>query len=153
MISAILSRVGHFWFNYVTYKSTPYFWHELSGIKLFVIYVGIKYLFKWFWYILPQVIFIYIYDVYNYYLLYFRVKNKGFKPQIRTLFWVKIKNLLSTDVLPTNELIKCPIKRFWEKTPFSSNFYWTSHVGQFLTQYLTSWLHWIHNFCRVLGVF
>ena len=119
--------------NCFTYKSTYNFWHELSGLKLFVIYVGIKHLFKWFWYILPQVIFIYIYDVYNYYILYLRVKNMGFKPQIRTLFWVKIKNLLSTDVSPTNEWIKCSIKRFCQKTPFSSNFYCASRVGQFLT--------------------
>ena len=97
-----------------------YFWHELCKIKLFVIYVGIKYLFKWFWYILPQVIFIliYEYDVYNYYILYLRVKNMGLKPQIRTLFWVKIKNLLSTDVSPTNELIKCSINDFVKKLHF-----------------------------------
>ena len=45
MISAILSLVGHFWSNYISYKSTPYFRTELSGIKVFVIYVGLKYLF------------------------------------------------------------------------------------------------------------
>ena len=130
--------MGHFWLNCFTYKYTPYFWHELSGLKLFVIYVGIKYLFKWLWYILPQVIFIHIYDVYNYYILDLRVKNMGFKPQISTLFWVKIKNLLTTDVLPRNELIKCSIKSSCQKRPFSSNFYCMSRVGQFLTKYSTS---------------
>ena len=153
IISVILSRVGHFWLNCFTYKYTPYFWHELSGLKLFVIYVGIKYLFKWLWYILPQVIFIHIYDVYNYYILDLRVKNMGFKPQISTLFWVKIKNLLTTDVLPRNELIKCSIKSFCQKPPFSSNFYCASRVGQFLTQYSTFWRHWVHNFWRILGIF
>ena len=108
-ILVILLRVGHFWLNEFTYKSTRYFLHELSRLKLFVIYVGIKYLFKWFWYILPQVFFIYIYNVYNYYKLCFQVKNMGFRAQIKTLFWMKIKSVLSIDVLPTNELIKCSI--------------------------------------------
>ena len=53
----------------------------------------------------------------------------GFKPQIRTLFWAKIKNLLLTDVSSSNELIKCSIKRFCQKTPFSSNFYCASMRG------------------------
>ena len=116
IISVILSRVGHFWLNCFTYKYTPYFWHELSGLKLFVIYVGIKYLFKWLWYILPQVIFIHIYDVYNYYILDLRVKNMGFKPQISTLFWVKIKKLTINRCITYKWVNKMFHKKFLSKT-------------------------------------